>query len=88
MITPLLDDPATGLRAYLVNLPGGVAGAPPMVHKGAELLVVAAGLVQVDLGSEAPVMRAGDAVLATRVAIQSWRNLAGTPARLFWVLRD
>lgn len=88
MITPLLDDPAAGLRAYLVNLPGGEAGAPPMVHKGAELLVVAAGLVQVDLGTAAPVMRAGDAVLATRVAIESWRNLAGTPARLFWVLRD
>jgi transcriptional regulator with XRE-family HTH domain len=88
MITPLLDDPAAGLRAYLVNLPGGEAGVPPMAHKGAELLVVAAGLVQVDLGTAAPVMRAGDAVLATRVAIESWRNLGATPARVFWVLRD
>lgn len=88
MITPLLDDPSAGMRAYLVNLPAGEAGTPPMVHKGAELLVVAAGLVQVDLGTAAPVMRAGDAVLATRVAVESWRNLAGTPARLFWVLRD
>jgi hypothetical protein len=33
-------------------------------------------------------MRAGDAVLATRVAVNGWRNLAGDPARLFWVLRD
>jgi transcriptional regulator with XRE-family HTH domain len=88
MITPLLDDPSVGLRAYLVNLPAGEAGSPPMAHKGAELLVVAAGLVQVDLGTAAPVMRAGDAVLATRVAIESWRNLSATPARVFWVLRD
>jgi transcriptional regulator with XRE-family HTH domain len=88
MITPLLDDPHAGLRAYLVNLPGGEAGAPPMVHKGPELVVVAAGLMQLELGSAAPVMRAGDAVLATRVAVEGWRNLAGEPARLFWVLRD
>lgn len=88
IITPLLDDPAAGLRAYLVNLPAGEAGAPPMTHKGTELLVVAAGLVQVELGEAAPVMRAGDAVLVTRVAIEGWRNLAGETARLFWVLRD
>lgn len=88
IITPLLDDPGAGLRAYLVNLPAGEAGTPPMTHKGTELLVVASGLVQVELGEAAPVMRAGDAVLATRVAIEGWRNLAGEPARLFWVLRD
>jgi hypothetical protein len=88
LITPLLDDPSAGLRAYLVNLPGGEAGTPPMKHKGVELPVVAVGLVQVDLGTASPVMRAGDAVLAARVAIESWRNLAGSPARLFCVLRD
>jgi transcriptional regulator with XRE-family HTH domain len=88
IITPLLDDPVAGLRAYLVNLPPGEAGTPPMTHKGTELLVVASGLVQVDLGEAAPVMRAGDAVLATRVAVEGWRNLSGEPARLFWVLRD
>jgi transcriptional regulator with XRE-family HTH domain len=88
VVTPLLDDPASGLRAYLVNLPAGETGKPPMTHKGTELLVVAAGLVQVELGEAAPVMRAGDAVLVTRVAIEGWRNLAAEPARLFWVLRD
>jgi transcriptional regulator with XRE-family HTH domain len=88
IITPLLDDPAAGLRAYLVNLSAGQSGTPPMTHKGSELLVVASGLVQVELGEAAPVMRAGDALLVTRVAIEGWRNLAGEPARLFWVLRD
>ena len=86
--TPLLDDPDVGLRAYLVQLAPGEAGTPPIVHKGLELVVVATGLVQLDLGTDMPVVRAGDAVLATRVAIAGWRNLLGEPARLFWILRD
>jgi transcriptional regulator with XRE-family HTH domain len=86
--TALLDDPAAGLRAYLVNLPPGQAGIPPSVHKGVELVLVAAGLVQLDLGQDTPVMRPGDAMLARRVDVTSWRNLLGTPARLFWILRD
>jgi hypothetical protein len=49
---------------------------------------VAAGLVQVDLGAETPVMRAGDALLASKVAVLGWRNLLGEPARLFWIIRD
>lgn len=85
---PLLDDPKAGLRAYLVNLGPAEAGAPPSRHKGAELILVAGGLVQVDLGVETPVMRAGDALLASRVAVIGWRNLLGDPARLFWIARD
>jgi quercetin dioxygenase-like cupin family protein len=87
-ITALLDDSDAGLRAYLVSLPPGAAGSPPTTHKGVELIVVASGLVQLDLGSDTPVMRAGDAILVPRVAIRSWRNLTADPARLFWVLRD
>jgi transcriptional regulator with XRE-family HTH domain len=87
-IVPLLDDPRAGLRAYLVNLGPGESGEPPAPHKGAELVVVATGLAQIQLGEEAPVLRAGDAVLATRVPIRGWRSLAAFPTRLFWVLRD
>lgn len=85
---PLLDDPKAGLRAYLVNLGSAESGAPPLHHKGAELVLVASGLVQVDLGKETPVMRAGDALLASRVPVVGWRNLLGEPARLFWIIRD
>lgn len=84
----LLDDPAAGLRAYLIQLGPGERGTPPVSHKGVELILVAAGLVQADLGSATPVLRAGDAVLATRASVAGWRNLVGEPARLFWIIRD
>lgn len=85
---PLLDDPMTGMRAYLTTLRPGEAGAPLISHKGVEMVVVAQGLVQIDLGSATPVLRAGDAVLATKVAVLGWRNLSAEPARLFWILKD
>jgi transcriptional regulator with XRE-family HTH domain len=86
--TALLDDPKAGLRAYLVTLGPGQRGTPPLPHKGVEMVLVAQGLVQVDLGSGTPVMRSGDAVLAGRAPVKAWRNLLGQPARLFWILRD
>ena len=87
-IVPLIDDPKAGLRAYLVYLGPGESGAPPSAHKGCELVLVAAGLVQVDLGSATPVIRVGDAVLATKAPIVRWTNLLSKPAALYWVLRD
>lgn len=87
-IVSLLDDPAAGLRAHLITLGPGEDGAPPVVHKGAELIMVSAGLVQIELNAEAPAMRAGDALLVTRDAIRGWQNLLPEPARLFWIVRD
>lgn len=87
-IVPLIDAPKGGLRAYVVSLGPGESGSPLSIHKGSELVLVAAGLVQVDLGSAMPVMRVGDAVLATRVPIAGWRNLLSKPAVFYWVLRD
>lgn len=86
--TTLLDDPHAGLRAYLVRLAGEEEGTPPLAHKGVEMVLVSSGLVQVHIGSETPVMRAGDALLATAFAVSGWRNLMTEPARLFWILRD
>ena len=84
----LLDDPGAGLRVYLVNLRPGEKGTPPIGHKGAELVLVARGLVLVDLGESSPAVRAGDAILASRVPILSWRNLSPEASVLFWILRD
>ena len=86
--TALLDDPKAGLRAYLVRLGPGESGVPDLLHKGVELVLVASGLVQLTIGSDTPVMRAGDAALATTEAVSGWRNLMNSPALLFWVLRD
>ena len=84
----LLDDPKAGLRAYLVRLGPGESGAPDFLHKGVELVLVASGLVQLTIGDDTPVLRAGDVALATTVAVSGWRNLMNGPALLFWVLRD
>ena len=84
----LLDDPAAGMRVYLVNLSPSEKGTPPVGHKGPELVLVARGLVLVDLGDSSPAMRAGDAILASRVPILSWRNLSPDASVLFWILRD
>lgn len=86
--TALLDDPRAGLRAYLVRLGPTEDGSPPIAHKGAEMVLVSSGLVQVQVGRETPVMRAGDAILATDVAVTGWRNVTREPARLFWIIRD
>jgi transcriptional regulator with XRE-family HTH domain len=84
----LLGDEAAGLRAYLVQLGPAERGAPPVPHRGVELILVASGLVQADLGTATPVLRAGDAVLATGASVTGWRNLLAEPARLFWIIRD
>ena len=87
-VVPLLDDPEAGLRAYLVVLGPGEAGEPGTVHKGAELVLVGEGVVQVVLNEETPVLRGGDALLVTHDAIHGWRNLLPETARLFWIVRD
>ncbi|MPZ52284.1 MAG: helix-turn-helix domain-containing protein [Acidimicrobiia bacterium] len=87
-IVSLLDDPAAGLRAHLITLNPGERGGPPVIHKGAELVLIGHGLVQIELEQEAPVIRPGDALLVTRDAIKGWRNLHPESARLFWIVRD
>jgi transcriptional regulator with XRE-family HTH domain len=85
---PLLDDPAAGVRTYIVRLRPHAQGSPHIVHKGVEVVTVASGLVQVSVGSGRPVLRAGEALLAGRSAVSGWRNLGESEATLFWVLRD
>lgn len=85
---PLLDDPATGLRAYVVRLERGGTAAPTFAHKGVEMVAVAQGLVQVVLPTGRPVLREGETLLVEHSRVSSWRNLADREATLFWILRD
>jgi transcriptional regulator with XRE-family HTH domain len=84
--TPLLDEQG-GLRVHVVHLEPGEHGTPPGgPHKGVELVLVANGLVLVDLGHTTPAVRAGDAVMATKVTVKGWTSLGPEPARLFWLV--
>jgi transcriptional regulator with XRE-family HTH domain len=85
---PLLDDPAAGLRAYVVHLPPRSAGTPHVAHKGTELVAVANGLVQVVLANGRPVLRRGEVLLVETTTIERWRNLGPAEATFFWILRD
>ena len=85
---PLLDDPAAGLRAYLIRLPARQSGSPHLAHKGIELVAVANGLVQVILANGRPVLRRGEVLLIEATTVQRWRNLGPSEATLFWILRD
>lgn len=87
-LVPLADDAGVGLRCHLVVLQGTERGAPPWVHKGVELVVVASGLVQVDVGGDTPVLRGGDSLLVTTSAITAWVNLRPDPAAFYWIVRD
>lgn len=87
-IMPLLDNPEAGLRAHLVTLGAGESGEPGTIHKGAELVLVATGVVQIILNQETPVLRAGDALLVTTDAIHGWQNLLPETAQIFWIIRD
>jgi transcriptional regulator with XRE-family HTH domain len=85
-LVPLFDDPTQPVRAFLTLLGPDETGVPPFQHKGTEMVLVADGLVLVDLGDQTPVLRAGDALMVERVPIRGWENLRREPARLFWVV--
>jgi transcriptional regulator with XRE-family HTH domain len=87
-VLPLLDDAESGLRAYLVSLPRSATVEAPFAHKGAELVGVVSGLIQVLIGSGRPVLRRGETLLASRRGIDAWRNVGDGDAQCLWVLRD
>jgi transcriptional regulator with XRE-family HTH domain len=87
-VLPLLDDAEAGMRVYLVSIPPGASIEAPFVHKGSELVGVVNGLVQVLLSSGRPVLRRGEALLASRRGIDAWRNVGDSHAQCLWVLRD
>lgn len=84
-VTRLFDDVDDPARVHLVELAPGESGRPAHGHKGPEVILVAEGLVLVDLGESSPVLRAGDALSATEVHVRQWTNLSVGRSRLFWV---
>ena len=86
--TLLFNSSSMGLRVTLVQLGPGQAGVSPGRHDGPELVLVAGGLIQLEVGEDRPVVRSGDVVLASSVPIDGWRNLLPRPASIFWIIRD
>ena len=87
-VVALADDAAIGLRAYSVVLAPGGRGQPPVSQGPPHLVAVVEGLVQVSVGDDMPVLRAGDSLLAEAFPVRSWQNLRPTRAALYWIARD
>lgn len=87
-VSPLFDDPSAGPRTFLMQIEPGETLTPPFPHKGPELVLVADGLVLVDLGDDTPVLRAGDGLRVSRVDVRRLTNLSDVRARLFWIAVD
>ncbi len=87
-VVALATDTTVGLRVYLIELEGGATDVVATEHRGVEVIAVARGLVQIDLGQDRPVLRTGDSLVVDRAAARSWRNLRREPARFFRILRD
>lgn len=82
----LLDAPGAPLRLHEFRLDPGARGTPPPGARETELVLVGTGLVRVEMSSGAgPVLRDGEAVVATTHAIASWENLGEDEALGFWV---
>lgn len=85
-INVLHDGPGLRTALYRVELPPLGSVTPFVAHKGTETILVARGLVLVDLGDDTPVLRSGDALVVTRDPVKGWTNLTEEPAELFWLL--
>jgi transcriptional regulator with XRE-family HTH domain len=81
----LIDEPRLGLRTLLVRIPPHGTAAQAAGARSRELLLAAAGLVQVVLPTARPVIRPGDAILVTDGPVVSCRNLGEDEARVFWL---
>ncbi len=87
-LTALASDTATGLRVYLLDVPGGARSDPPFVHRGVSAIAPLRGLVQVELDDDRPVLRAGDVLVVETGTVHGWRNLRANSATCYWILRD
>jgi hypothetical protein len=76
------------MRVDLLRLRAGESAVVGSTHDGLELVAVAVGLVQVDLGTGQPTLRQGEVLLADDDRVLACRNVGDREALAFWVLRD
>jgi transcriptional regulator with XRE-family HTH domain len=85
---PLLDDPRLGLQVHLLRLGAGESAVLDATHEGVELVAVATGLVQLELGTGKPTLRQGEALVADNDRVLGCRNVGDREALVFWLLRE
>jgi transcriptional regulator with XRE-family HTH domain len=82
----LLGSPDSDLRIDLVQLGPREAGAPGHTRRGAGIVAVATGLVQVQVAGLTPAVRHGEVLVAHSDRVEGWRNLGQAEALLFWIV--
>ena len=70
----------------LVHLGPREAGAPTDGQDGDGIVAVSRGLVQVQVGDQAPTIREGEVLVADCSRVNGWRNLGDRDAALFWIV--
>jgi len=83
----LIDAIGSPVRIHEFRLDAGARGAPPRGAKGTEVVLLGQGLLQLELASGAsPVVREGEAVVATRYGVRGWENIGDDAALGFWLV--
>jgi transcriptional regulator with XRE-family HTH domain len=83
----LIDASSAPVRIHEFRLDPGARGNPPRGAKGTEVVLLGQGLLQLELASgAAPVIREGEAVVATRYGVRAWENIGDDAALGFWLV--
>ncbi len=77
---------ASGLAVHELTVAAGTGGRRPFETKQPELLLVLEGALELQLGQETRTLQQGDAILVPSQPVTGWRNLAGEPARVLWLV--
>jgi quercetin dioxygenase-like cupin family protein len=82
----VLQEPS-GLAMHVLTFDAATgSGRRPFETKQPELLLVLDGALELQLGQATHTLQQGDAILLTSQPVTGWRNPAGEPARLLWLL--
>jgi DNA-binding XRE family transcriptional regulator/quercetin dioxygenase-like cupin family protein len=76
----------TGLAMHELTFDPGGSGRRPFETKQPELLLLLDGALELQLGQTTHTLQQGDAILLTTQPVTGWRNPAGQPARVLWLI--
>jgi DNA-binding XRE family transcriptional regulator/quercetin dioxygenase-like cupin family protein len=87
-VRTVLDDPVAG-SVHRVSLAPGTRGRGPLfATKGDEVVVVLAGVVDLEVGGHPETLQAGDALVVTDATVGAWTNPAEEAVDLVWMVRN